>query len=63
LLAIADGCKGYACIMPMRRTPEGWAAALPGWGLVRANASVSIDPPALVTEEVVEMTNWGIRGN
>ena len=32
LLAIAEGCKGYPCLMPMRQRAEGWAEAT-GWGI------------------------------
>lgn len=33
LLTIADGCRGHACLMRMRRSSAEWSATSPGWGL------------------------------
>ncbi len=34
LRAIAEGCNGHACLLPMRRSAGGWVPEAPGWGLV-----------------------------
>src|SRR5712664_2312600 len=65
LLRIADGQKGYACIMPMRcRIGERFVEWIPetaGWGLLDANTGKSIDPLSLVTTEPIEMTDWEVH--
>ena len=61
LLTIADGCKGYPCIMPMRRTNEGWSPLFPSWGLAHARSGEPVHPPALITPEPIEMTDWELH--
>ena len=39
----------------------GWAAAMPGWGLLDAETRQTIDPVALVTDEKIEMTPWEVH--
>jgi len=58
---IANGCKGHACLMPMRRTGSEWAPVENGWGLINAKMSTPIDPAALVTDEEIEMTDWELH--
>jgi hypothetical protein len=61
LQAIADGCKGHACVMPMRKVQTRWEAILPGWGLMHAQTLAAVEPPKLVTDEVIEMTDWEVQ--
>lgn len=61
LLSIAGGCKGWPCIMPMRRYQEGWKPDRPGWGLIDARTGDAVDPLALVTDERIEMTDWEVQ--
>lgn len=61
VLSIADGCKGYACLMPMRRIGSEWVPIENGWGLIDAKMSTPIDPAALVTDEKIEMTDWELH--
>lgn len=42
LLAIADGCAGHACIMPMRKVGADWNPTEPGWGLVDARSHLPV---------------------
>jgi len=71
---IADGCRGHACLMPMRKTkksflPTGnkaskwgkWGTDAPGWGLVNPVTNAPVEPLELVSDENVEMTNWEIH--
>lgn len=61
LLYIAEGCKGYACFMPMRQRAESWEPEEPGWGLLDARTGETIDPIVLVSDERIEMTNWELH--
>jgi len=61
LRTIADGCRGHACLMPMRKTSKGWQAAAPGWGLLDLVTSRPVDPPALCTGEKIEMSAWELQ--
>ena len=61
VLSIADGCKGHACLMPMRFREGVWVPDAPGWGLLDARTRQPIDPVAFVTGEKIEMTDWELQ--
>jgi hypothetical protein len=61
LLSIAEGCKGHACIMPMRYQAGDWTPQASGWGLVHARNGLAVDPIALVSDERIEMTDWELQ--
>ncbi len=61
LLSVAEGCKGHACIMPMRSKAGAWVPCESGWGLVDARTGRGIDPPALISAERIEMTDWELQ--
>ena len=61
LLAVADGCKGHACLMPMRYQAGGWISDAPGWGLIDARTSRPVDPANEITDEQIEMTDWELQ--
>lgn len=61
LLSIADGCGGHPCLMPMRCSPDGWAPDLAGWGLQNARTGEAVNPPGLISEELIEMTDWEVH--
>jgi hypothetical protein len=61
LLAIADGCAGHACVMPMRRVGPEWEPAEPGWGLLDARTRKPVNPVALISDEKVVMTDWELQ--
>ncbi len=61
LQAIAEGCKGHACLMPMRRRGGTWAPDASGWRFLDAQTGVPIDPVALITDERIEMTDWELH--
>lgn len=59
--SIAEGCQGHACLMPMKRQGEEWRPLLPGWGLQDAKTHQLINPPELITDQIVEMTDWELH--
>lgn len=61
LRMIADGCCAHACLMSMRRGPDGWTPAAGGWGLQALDRGTIIDPPGLVTDLPVVMTDWELQ--
>ena len=63
LHSIAEGNKGYACLMPMKKTFLGnkWVPEESGWGLIDAVTKALIDPFTLVTDEKIEMSSWELH--
>lgn len=61
LLAIADGCKGHACLMPMRKRGNDWQPSEIGWGLIEARTYAYINPVELVSDEKIKMTEWELH--
>ncbi|NQW52271.1 MAG: hypothetical protein HQ465_13635 [Rhodospirillales bacterium] len=61
VLAIAEGCKGHACIMPMRRKGAEWIADGQGWGLHDVRTGQGIDPVATVSDKLIEITDWELQ--
>jgi len=62
LMRVAEGSNGHACILPMRRSGDGWHPIHAGWGLIDAVTRAPIDPPGLVTDEDIKMSDWEIHG-
>lgn len=58
---IAEGCKGYACRMPMHFNGSNWDAANPGWGLINDTTGKAINPIDLISDEKIEMSDWEIH--
>jgi len=58
LLMVAEGWRGYPCLMPMRRTLRGWEPDRPGWGMIDLRDGKSINPSLLVTDDPVALTDW-----
>lgn len=61
LLTIAGECRGHACLMPMRLEAGAWRPDRAGWGLLDARSGRPVDPIALVSEELIEMTEWELQ--
>lgn len=61
LLAIAEGCNGHACLMPMRKHGGRWQPTAPGWGLIDAQTRRGIDPISFVSDKKIEMTDWELQ--
>ena len=61
LQKIAEKCKGHACIMPMRFSFGYWLPTEKGWGLLSLKDRKPVNPPDLVTDEKIEMTDWELH--
>ncbi len=61
LLSVANGCNGHACLMPMRKRAGEWEAAMPGWGLQDAKTPKFVNPPAEISDQKIEMTDWELQ--
>jgi hypothetical protein len=61
LMSIANGCNGHACLMPMKLRNGEWTPALGGWGLIDAISKQEINPVALVSDELIEVTDWELQ--
>jgi hypothetical protein len=61
LAKIAMECKGHACIMPMRFSFGNWLCAGDGWNLLTLEGRNPVNPPDLVTDEKIEMTDWELH--
>jgi hypothetical protein len=63
LLAVAEGNRGHACLLPMKKQFFGgaWVPDRGGWGLVDAKTKKPVDPAILVTDEKIEMTPWELQ--
>ena len=45
----------------MRSKAGAWVPCESGWGLVDARTGRGIDPPALISDERIEMTDWELQ--
>lgn len=61
LQAVAEGCRGHACLMPMRRSGHEWGPSESGWGLIDARTRRAVNPPALISDENIVMTDWELQ--
>lgn len=58
LLTVANGWKGFPCLMPMRQSLTGWKPELGGWGLIDLRNDQPVDPISLVSDEFIEVSDW-----
>ena len=61
LFDIANGTQGHACLMPMRLEKGVWSPTEPGWGLVDAVTGSQVNPPALISDENIVMSDWEVQ--
>ncbi|WP_137113367.1 hypothetical protein [Mesorhizobium sp. GR13] len=61
LSMIANECGGLACILPMVWRNGEWRPQGSGWGLHSLMTGRPIIPPALVTDQLIEMTDWELQ--
>lgn len=60
-LDAAAEANAVPCLMPMRSRGGSYAPVIPAWGLKHAVTGSLVDPVALVSDELVEMTNWEVH--
>ncbi len=60
---VASLANGHACVMPMRKVGvEGnWLPTETGWGLLDAATRKLVDPLSLVSDALIEMTDWEVH--
>lgn len=61
MIEFAEDVTAIPCLMPMRRAGIGWEPATSGWGLIDARTGKPVDPPDLVTDELIEMSDWELH--
>ena len=53
--------KGIPCQMVMQRTRTGWEPKFGGWGLTHAETGETVSPLDLVSDELIEMSDWELQ--
>jgi hypothetical protein len=61
MIDFAENSAAIPCLMLMKRTSLGWEPATSGWGLVDARTGKPVNPPDLVTDELIEMSDWELH--
>ena len=60
-LRVSREAGAVPCVMKMNQRISTWEPVSPGWGLVHAESGSAVTPPALVTDALVEMSNWELH--
>lgn len=60
-LKVSREANAIPCVMPMKKRLGGYETALPGWGLKHAETGKPVDPGDLVSDELIEMTDWELH--
>jgi hypothetical protein len=58
---VAKAANAVPCIMPMKKNLAIYEPALSGWGLVHAQTKDPVNPPDLVSDQLIEMTDWELH--
>lgn len=53
--------NGIPCVMEMQQTKNGWTPVHSDWGLTHAITGETLSPLDLVTDELIEMSDWELR--
>ena len=53
--------KGIPCLMVMQRITNGWEPKHGGWGLTHAETGETVSPLDLVSDELIEMSDWELQ--
>lgn len=61
LLNIAKACDGYPLVMPMKKLHGEWLPQLTGWGLLHALKRTAVNPVELISDALIEMTDWELQ--
>lgn len=60
-LKVAEAANAVPCRMNMRQRGAAWEPEIAGWGLTHAKTGLPVVPPALVTDELIVMSNWELH--
>jgi hypothetical protein len=60
-LDAAGEANAVPCLMPMQSRGAACQPVLPGWGLKHALTGALVDPVVLVSDELIEMTDWEVH--
>ncbi|MHC1699977.1 MAG: hypothetical protein AB9900_03230 [Humidesulfovibrio sp.] len=60
-LNVSDEATAIPCVMRMQQRLAVFEPAHRGWGLVHANTGQEVDPASLVSDELIEMSNWELH--
>ena len=60
-LKLSGKANAIPCLLSMECSADNWSPANGGWGLVHAVSGETVDPPGLVSEELVAMTDWEVH--
>lgn len=60
-LTASEMGKGIPCLMVMQRTMSGWEPKHGGWGLTHAVTGEMVSPLDLVSDELIEMSDWELQ--
>lgn len=60
-LQVSKEAGAIPCIFPLTENSTGYKPFEAGWGLLHAETRKTIDPLALVSEELLEISNWELH--
>ena len=60
-MEVSREANAVPCIMPMTERLTSYEPSLSGWGLIHAETKIPVNPPDLVSDELVEMTDWELH--
>lgn len=60
-LNVSEEATATPCVMKMQQRLRGFEPVLGGWGLVHAKTGHDVDPASLVSDELIEMSDWELH--
>jgi len=60
-LSVCKEATAIPALMPMERISAAYQPTFGGWGLRHALTHAPVDPPSLVTNELIEMSDWELH--
>jgi hypothetical protein len=57
-LEVSHKAKATPCIITMREKLTSYEPALSGWGLIHAETRKPVNPADMVSDELIEMSDW-----
>jgi hypothetical protein len=60
-LRVSREAAAVPCIMKMTQRISAWEPFSSGWGLVHAESGELINPPAMVSDALIEMSKWELH--